>query len=727
MAALKVDTAGTPQRPRSVRTVRTFASADDDVSNGSEWARTVKDPWDPAILTLDGGGIRGYSSLLMVQQLMHEIAEWERKLEMEEAAEAATRRKDGTSTPPFEPREFNEDELLPAHYFDFMYGTSTGGLIATMLGRLRMSVPQCLELYRQVGNDLFGTRRSVVPLTTKYRHKPLEEAVKEIVKRHCKTHPNGTCDGNDWFPWDVEEEEDQINSLVLRPGEQICHSICLTATHNERVNEAHLLRTYNHRYVNIPNYITLYNEGADKLRIWEVTRATSAAPFYFKILEADIRGEMMGFKDGGIRENNPAGAAWSEFVSLYGEHRDPALLLSLGTGRPDESADGFASAWPGPFGNSRAMKKVAEKFAVFKNVLIKYTEGEEQHRAMVRIAKGENTWYKRLNVDKGLEKMKLDNWEKGAWGGPGAFAAAAATATAVATAPATKTTTAIASSSAPAILASSTAAALRDQRVPRADTGTDRRRLNFEIPITIKSSVDGVDDVIDEDPMSSGTLPSTSYDSLSNSNNTAAATASNSQQDQQNSSQKDKDAAPSANKNNKTKNTKKPKKQQQPKPKPKPKPVPGGRTLTAMEDATAAYLHRPFDHKYDTYAPPMVKVRQAAEKLVRQRRARERAAHEDPMRWDTYMGRWLTGSYADEADGVVRWKDGGGGGEGGIGGRMSLRSLRSVGGKGEGARRGSGEEEGEGEGERQGGGDAAAAAQASGERLVGDQGSGKGR
>ncbi|KAH7060397.1 acyl transferase/acyl hydrolase/lysophospholipase [Macrophomina phaseolina] len=534
MAALKVDT-GTPRRPRSVRTVRTFASADDDYSNGSEWARTVKNPWDPAILTLDGGGIRGYSSLLMVQQLMHEIAEWERKLEMEEAAEAATRRKDGTSTPPMEPRTFNEDELLPCHYFDFMYGTSTGGLIATMLGRLRMSVPQCLELYRQVGDNLFGKRRSVLPLTTKYHHKPLESAVKEIVRRHCKTHPNGTCGGDDWYPWNVEEEEDPVSSLVLRPGEQICQSICLTATHNERVNEAHLLRTYDHRYVSVPNYITLYNEGADKLKIWEVTRATSAAPFYFKILEADIRGEIMGFKDGGIRENNPAGAAWSEFVSLYGEHRDPALVLSIGTGRPDESADGFASAWPGPFGTSRAMKKVAEKFAVFKNVLIKYTEGEEQHRAMVRIAKGENTWYKRLNVDKGLEKMKLDNWEKGSWAGEGHFA-------------------------------SST--------------------------------------------------------------------------------------------------------------------VPGGRTLTRMEDATAAYLNRPFDHRYDTYAPPMTKVKQAAEKLVRQRRARERAAafaeegdrNRDRRRWDTYTGRWLTGEYTDEEDGVVAWERPGEGGER----RPSLRNLVSV-------------------------------------------------
>ncbi|EKG09902.1 Patatin/Phospholipase A2-related protein [Macrophomina phaseolina MS6] len=648
MAALKVDT-GTPRRPRSVRTVRTFASADDDYSNGSEWARTVKNPWDPAILTLDGGGIRGYSSLLMVQQLMHEIAEWERKLEMEEAAEAATRRKDGTSTPPMEPRTFNEDELLPCHYFDFMYGTSTGGLIATMLGRLRMSVPQCLELYRQVGDNLFGKRRSVLPLTTKYHHKPLESAVKEIVRRHCKTHPNGTCDGDDWYPWNVEEEEDPVSSLVLRPGEQICQSICLTATHNERVNEAHLLRTYDHRYVSVPNYITLYNEGADKLKIWEVTRATSAAPFYFKILEADIRGEIMGFKDGGIRENNPAGAAWSEFVSLYGEHRDPALVLSIGTGRPDESADGFASAWPGPFGTSRAMKKVAEKFAVFKNVLIKYTEGEEQHRAMVRIAKGENTWYKRLNVDKGLEKMKLDNWEKGPWAGEGHFASSVAAGVAEPPRTIPKAMQPVASSSAPDVLMGSNVEALRNRR-PRhqrrgltavpTSTATDRRTTTttpdwkVTLPST-KSSGNGGGD----DPAATASAPSSPASM--------------------------RHPSPSV-----------------PRSRGKPKTVPGGRTLTRMEDATAAYLNRPFDHRYDTYAPPMTKVKQAAEKLVRQRRARERAAafaeegdrNRDRRRWDTYTGRWLTGEYTDEEDGVVAWERPGEGGER----RPSLRNLVSV-------------------------------------------------
>jgi hypothetical protein len=197
-------------------------------------------------------------------------------------------------------------------------------------------------------------------------------------------------------------------------------SICLTATRSGQIDEAYLLRTYDHRYgPDTPVWVTPYNEGADKLKIWEVTRATSAAPFFFKMLEADFgaRGKV-GFKDGGIRENNPSLAAFSEHAARNGDDRDPALLLSVGTGRPDTSHDGFASVWPGPFGKVPLMKQWSEKFAVFKNILIKYTEGEDRHNMMRTIARGEHRWYKRLNVDKGLEDMKLDNWVKGPWTDP---------------------------------------------------------------------------------------------------------------------------------------------------------------------------------------------------------------------------------------------------------------------------------------------------------------------
>ena len=66
-------------------------------------------PTCPRILSLDGGGVRGLSSLLILRELMEEIG----------------RRKNGNAP-------------LPCEYFDLIAGTSTGGFIAIMLGRLRM-------------------------------------------------------------------------------------------------------------------------------------------------------------------------------------------------------------------------------------------------------------------------------------------------------------------------------------------------------------------------------------------------------------------------------------------------------------------------------------------------------------------------------------------------------------------------------------------------------------
>lgn len=168
---------------------------------------------------IDGGGIRGYSSLLILKAIFKEVAIWERKL-----AGSIEEPKSGAQT-------FDEDKLLPCHYFDFMYGTSTGGLIATMLGRLRMTIPQCLEVYRDVGQQLFGKRRSVVPLATKYHHKPLEFAVRDIVASHCKQH-RGTCSGSDWHPWSMAID----NEADLDLDHHICQSICLTAVHNGKID-----------------------------------------------------------------------------------------------------------------------------------------------------------------------------------------------------------------------------------------------------------------------------------------------------------------------------------------------------------------------------------------------------------------------------------------------------------------------------------------------------------
>ncbi|PPJ56855.1 hypothetical protein CBER1_09984 [Cercospora berteroae] len=545
----------------------------DSEKAGRVWARGVGDPWDPCILTCDGGGIRGYSSLLILKALMHEIWIWEQyydghstvkirtdsPTEMrtdsptsfreandnEQAQSGAARGRQGSHhqsskdsyqtarshgvdidlpesvTAPKRAattivedeltsdlsakKAISEEELLPCHYFDFMYGTSTGGLIATILGRLRMSVTEALELYRKVGNDLFGTKRSSLPLRTKYHHEPLEQAVRDIVSSRCHEHEN--CDGNDLHPLESAQLDAMGKPVPFNVDKpRVCQSCCLAATHNENINEAYLLRSYPQFYgESTPNWITRYNEGADAIPIWQVTRATSAAPFYFQMVKAivdDIGVEReVHFKDGGIRENNPSAAALSEFHALYeGKAKQPALMLSVGTGRPNQARDGFATNWPSWFGRMKVVNDFMEKRAVLQNLLIKYTEGERQHQHMREYAQGEHTWYKRLNVSHGLENMPLDSWDRGLWTDP--------------------------------------------------KTGEERT-------------------------------------------------------------------------------------------------VAGGASLTMMEEVTEEYLSRPYDKNIDTYAPPSTMLRQAAQKLVLQRRAREELGG---PRWDTFVGKGLHGRKVEAAN-----------------------------------------------------------------------------
>jgi hypothetical protein len=69
------------------------------------------------LLSLDGGGVKGISSLLILDAIMHQIREKEN---------ASIKIPDLS-------------ERLPVDYFSLAAGTSTGGLIALMLFRLRMS------------------------------------------------------------------------------------------------------------------------------------------------------------------------------------------------------------------------------------------------------------------------------------------------------------------------------------------------------------------------------------------------------------------------------------------------------------------------------------------------------------------------------------------------------------------------------------------------------------
>ncbi|CAK7206341.1 hypothetical protein SEUCBS139899_009130, partial [Sporothrix eucalyptigena] len=84
------------------------------------------------LLALDGGGVRGLSSLMILDALM-------------------------TTVDPESPPK-------PCEYFDMIGGTSTGGLIAIMLGRLQMTVNECIEAYTSLSDKVFERKRHRVKI-----------------------------------------------------------------------------------------------------------------------------------------------------------------------------------------------------------------------------------------------------------------------------------------------------------------------------------------------------------------------------------------------------------------------------------------------------------------------------------------------------------------------------------------------------------------------------------
>ncbi|KAF2818175.1 FabD/lysophospholipase-like protein, partial [Ophiobolus disseminans] len=333
--------------------------------------------------SIDGGGIRGYSSLLILQRLVEAISECETKEESEKCPDSG--------------RSFDPQQIRLGNYFNCIYGASTGGIIATMLGRLNMTVTQCLEVYQDVGRDVFGHKRLIghVPFVTKYAGKNVEDAAKQIVKRCCTEH--GSSSGEDLF---AEEGS----------AKRQCETICVTASRRDGCSHSLcLLRTHSNHGDILAPWLRC-NGGSTELRIWEVIRATSAAPFYFHPFSATSNGALIRFKDGGILANNPAQVAWDDHQSRYSAA--PALLLSIGTGKPQRTYDGFSDR-PG----GRLLGSFHEKLAIARHMYSNYTSTEITHQSMLANARGEASWYKRLNPP-GLGEIALDEWKRGLWRDP---------------------------------------------------------------------------------------------------------------------------------------------------------------------------------------------------------------------------------------------------------------------------------------------------------------------
>ncbi|KAH0337518.1 FabD/lysophospholipase-like protein, partial [Aureobasidium melanogenum] len=364
-----------------------------------------------AVLTFDGGGIRGYASLLIVQQLLRHIRTAEGELG-EEPGKVS------------KPTSGEDDLPLPCDYFNFMFGTSTGGIISIMLGRLRMSIQQSIDVYERFGTQIFAKKRPFFfPGRNKYDCSELERIVNEVAKRHS---PNN--DGSDPQLWDPLLISEQNRLQNKRSGDQPapCRVGVLAIQENPDNHEyekLHLFRSYFNPtpFANTGNLTQLHlNLDAQRgSSIRKIARATSAAPTYFRSVKIDG----LKYIDAGIDVNNPSDVAWAEVGSMHQNHPlggcphgastdGIRFLVSIGTGlqAPRRITSGGLS--------------ILKIRSIFKRAIKAMTDPEPIHRYLLKAAVGgeDSRVYYRFNVDRGLEKMKLDDCQIVNGGGNHTFA-----------------------------------------------------------------------------------------------------------------------------------------------------------------------------------------------------------------------------------------------------------------------------------------------------------------
>lgn len=137
-------------------------------------------------------------------------------------------------------------------------------------------------------------------------------------------------------------------------------------------------------------------------KIWEVARATTAAPTIFKRISIAEPGQISeDLIDAGIKCNNPIEVVIEEAQLLFGRNRLVGCILSLGTGHPGvigiSKPDTFQNLLPTELID--ALKKIATNCEEV---------AERQNR---KFSEFPNVCF-RLNVIHGARGISLEEWER---------------------------------------------------------------------------------------------------------------------------------------------------------------------------------------------------------------------------------------------------------------------------------------------------------------------------
>ncbi|KAF1851254.1 uncharacterized protein K460DRAFT_373302 [Cucurbitaria berberidis CBS 394.84] len=252
------------------------------------------------LLSLDGGGIRGYWSLLVLERLMQAIGDEERKqgggqerfdsFHPEPLPDYVTQRVLERSNQRRE-NDLDAQSFLPCHSFDVICGSSTGS-------------------QRIFGKPRWVSQRSIgIVRWPKYNAVCMEEAFKDVTQRRGeKPSPNQHAATSPLFPTSRGTCSMSATTMLRTEGKR------------GSSKKLHLFRSYNHK-----NRDDISYDGEI-----QVARAATAAPLYFTELQYKFNSE-----DRFGLTNNPTLLGIQEIENLFGQDR-VGVILSVGIARDNE-------------------------------------------------------------------------------------------------------------------------------------------------------------------------------------------------------------------------------------------------------------------------------------------------------------------------------------------------------------------------------------------------------
>ena len=337
------------------------------------------DPWRlKTLLSLDGGGARGLSTLFILQALMTRIENHENKMDNARGS-AHSPLFDALATEEYSDSQGDDQsspKYLLCHYFDIIGGSSTGGLIAIMLGRLRMSVKEAIKEYQEMCKNVF--------------EKP-SSRLKRFLNRYDREANRGKLQSQ--MEDLANRRKRRISSEVctqFRSDPERCGTIVCSIKATDKIQELYLFRSYEREKGGEEDTKDTNAYAQRELKIWEVARVASAAPSFYKCVEIDDS----RFYDAIVNLNNPSWKLFDE-VSKNTSHSNDRLDTLLSVGGGDVKQRG---------------SKLSSRGTVLLTDSLSYPE--YVHRKVQEVSKGSPGFnYYRLDVEGGIPDVRLDEWK----------------------------------------------------------------------------------------------------------------------------------------------------------------------------------------------------------------------------------------------------------------------------------------------------------------------------